>query len=39
MDPEAMVTAADAFSRIAAAVERGQAERPLTIGGKSTAAT
>jgi DNA-binding MarR family transcriptional regulator len=38
MDPEAMVTAADALTRIAAAVERSQAERPLIISGKSTAA-
>jgi DNA-binding MarR family transcriptional regulator len=39
MDAEAMVTAADALTRIAAAVERSQAERPLIIGGKSTAAS
>jgi DNA-binding MarR family transcriptional regulator len=37
MDPDAMVTAADALTRIAAAVERGQAERPLIIGGKPAA--
>jgi DNA-binding MarR family transcriptional regulator len=36
MDPEAMVTAADALTRIAAAVERSQAERPLIIGARST---
>jgi hypothetical protein len=39
MDPDAMVTAADALTRIAAAVERSQAERPLVSGGKSTAAS
>jgi DNA-binding MarR family transcriptional regulator len=39
LDPEAMVTAADTLSRIAAAVERSQAERPLGIGGTSTAAS
>jgi len=39
MDPDALVTAADALARIAAAVERSQAERPLIIGGKSTAAS
>ena len=39
MDPEAMATAADALTRIAAAVERSQAERPIIIGGKATAAS
>jgi DNA-binding MarR family transcriptional regulator len=39
MDPEAMVTAADALTRIAAAVERSQAERPPIVIGKSSAAS
>jgi DNA-binding MarR family transcriptional regulator len=38
MDSEAMVTAADALTRIAWAVERSQAERPLVIGEKSITA-
>jgi DNA-binding MarR family transcriptional regulator len=38
MDPEAMATAADALTRIAAAVERSRAERPRTNRGRSTAA-
>jgi DNA-binding MarR family transcriptional regulator len=39
MDPEAMATAADALKRIAAAVERSQAKRPLATGETSTAAS
>jgi DNA-binding MarR family transcriptional regulator len=39
MDPEVMATAADALTRIATAVERSRAERQMTTGGKSTAAT
>lgn len=37
MDPKVMVTAADALTRIAAAVERNRAERPLITGGESAA--
>jgi DNA-binding MarR family transcriptional regulator len=39
MDPEVMAIAADALTRIATAVERSQAERPLATSGKSTAAS
>jgi hypothetical protein len=37
MDSEAMATAADTLTRIAAAVERNRGERPLVNGGKSGA--
>jgi DNA-binding MarR family transcriptional regulator len=37
MDPEVMATAADALTRIATAVERSRAERPLVTGGTSAA--
>jgi DNA-binding MarR family transcriptional regulator len=39
MDPEVMEIAADALTRIATAVDRSRAERPLITSGKSTAAT
>jgi DNA-binding MarR family transcriptional regulator len=37
MDPEVMATAAEAITRIAAAVERNRVERPLVRDGKSSA--
>ena len=37
MNPQDMATAADALTRIATAVERSQAERSLSIGGRSAA--